>query len=494
MSMIRVENLTFAYPSGYDNIFENVSFQIDTDWKLGFVGRNGRGKTTFLNLLQGKYEYSGTIQASVQFDYFPYPVADAGRLTEEVFAEVCPSAEEWELMRELSWLEVDPDVLWRPFCTLSNGEQTKVLLAALFLNSGHFLLIDEPTNHLDAKAREIVAEYLKRKKGFILVSHDRSFLDGCVDHILSINRSDIEVQKGNFSSWYAGFLRRQESELARDAKLRKDISSLEKSARRTASWSEKTEAAKYGNGPVDRGFIGHKSAKMMKRAKSVEARKLKAAEEKSGLLQNLETAEDLKLFPLSYFADTLVSFSDVVPAYDGKEVCRPVSFTVRRGERIALDGGNGSGKSSLLKLLERDDIDHRGTVAVGSGLVISYVPQDTAGLAGSLSDFAEKKQIEESLFKAVLRKMGFERVHFEKRIEDLSAGQKKKVLIAGSLCQQAHLYVWDEPLNYIDIYSRIQIENLIKKFSPAMIFVEHDAAFRKAAATKTVEIYTLDNK
>ena len=97
--MIRVENLTFAYPSGYDNIFENVSFQIDTDWKLGFVGRNGRGKTTFLNLLQGKYEYSGTIQASVQFDYFPYPVEDAGRLTEEVFAEVCPSAEEWELMR-----------------------------------------------------------------------------------------------------------------------------------------------------------------------------------------------------------------------------------------------------------------------------------------------------------------------------------------------------------------------------------------------------------
>ena len=197
---------------------------------------------------------------------------------------------------------------------------------------------------------------------------------------------------------------------------------------------------------------------MMKRAKSVEARKLKAAEEKSGLLQNLETAEDLKLFPLSYFADTLVSFSEVAPVYDGKEVCRPVSFTVRRGERIALDGGNGSGKSSLLKLLKGDDIDHRGTVAVGSGLVISYVPQDTAGLAGSLSDFAEKKQIEESLFKAVLRKMGFERVHFEKRIEDLSAGQKKKVLIAGSLCQRAHLYVWDEPLNYIDIYSAFRLK------------------------------------
>ena len=169
MSMIRVENLTFAYPSSYDNIFENVNFQIDTDWKLGFVGRNGRGKTTFLNLSLGKYEYHGKIQASVQFDYFPYPVNNKNRLTTDILSEVCPLAEEWELLRELSYLEVRDDVLWRPFFTLSNGEQTKVLLAALFLNDGHFLLIDEPTNHLDMKARETVSAYLKRKKGFILI-------------------------------------------------------------------------------------------------------------------------------------------------------------------------------------------------------------------------------------------------------------------------------------------------------------------------------------
>ena len=106
-------------------------------------------------------------------------------------------------MRELSYLDLEDDVLWRPFDTLSNGEQTKVLLAALFLNEGHFLLIDEPTNHLDMKAREQVAAYLKKKKGFILVSHDRWFLDHCVDHILSLNRTNIEVQSGNFSSWDA---------------------------------------------------------------------------------------------------------------------------------------------------------------------------------------------------------------------------------------------------------------------------------------------------
>ena len=166
MSMIRVEDLTFSYPSSPDFVFEYVSFQIDTDWKLGFVGRNGRGKTTFLNLLLGKYEYRGTIQSSVEFDYFPYPVPHGERLAAEVLEEICPQAQEWELLRELSYLEMDGDALWRPFHSLSNGEQTKLLLAALFLNEGHFLLIDEPTNHLDLAAREAVSAYLKRKRGY----------------------------------------------------------------------------------------------------------------------------------------------------------------------------------------------------------------------------------------------------------------------------------------------------------------------------------------
>ena len=119
-------------------------------------------------------------------------------------------------------------------------------------------------------------------------------------------------------------------------------------------------------------------------------------------------------------------------------------------------------------------------------MILSYVPQDTSMLSGSLSEFAQAHHIEESLLKAILRKMGFSRMQFEKNMEDFSAGQKKKVLLAKSLCEQAHLYVWDEPLNYIDIYSRMQIENLIKEFSPTMIFVEHDLAFRNTIATKTV--------
>lgn len=488
MSVIKVENLTFSYCTNGDNIFENVNFQIDTNWKLGFVGRNGRGKTTFLKLLLGEYEYSGKITSSVKFDYFPYQINNKSRITEDIFQEICPLAEEWEFIRELSYLDLKYEVLHQPFETLSNGEQTKVLLAALFLNEGHFLLIDEPTNHLDVKARQLVASYLKKKKSFILVSHDRLFLDGCVDHILSLNRTDIDVHSGNFSSWLTNFERKQNFEQAQNKRLQKDIDRLQQAAKRSAAWSNRAEASKFSADTIDRGFVGHKAAKMMKRSKKIEARQQQAIEQKSGLLKNVETAEALKISPLTYFSDTLAVFSDVSVSYNGKTVCNPVSFTVHQGERIVIDGKNGSGKSSLLKLLIGEKIEHTGTAQTGSGLIISYVPQDTYFLEGKLSDFASENNIDESLFKAILRKMDFDRTQFEKNIKDFSCGQKKKVLIAKSLCQKAHLYIWDEPLNFIDIYSRMQVEQLIESCSPTMIFVEHDIAFRDKIATKIIKI------
>lgn len=492
MSLIQIDHLTFSYPTSADPIFEDVSLRLDTDWKLGFVGRNGRGKTTLLRLLMGEYEYSGRIQRAVKFDYFPYPVAEPQRLTGEILEEICPQALEWEIARELSCLDMDPDVVWRPFDTLSGGEQTKALLAALFLKEEHFLLIDEPTNHLDEAARERVAAYLKRKKGFILVSHDRRFLDGCIDHVLSLNRTNIEVRQGTFSSWMEQFTRQQERETAQNERLRKDISRLKTAAERTAQWSDRVEQSKKGaknaEAKPDRGYIGHKAAKLMKRSKGIEARRQQAAEEKAGLLKNVEKAEALKMTPLRYHVEVLAAFSELSIRYGETVVCAPLTDAVRQGERVALSGGNGSGKSSLLKLLLGENIGHSGILTVGSGLRISYVPQDTSHLRGNLSDFAERYSLDESLFKAVLRKLNVERTQFEKDMSEFSGGQKKKVLLAKSLCEPAHLYVWDEPLNFIDIYSRMQIEQLILEWKPTMLFVEHDGAFREAVATRVIEL------
>ena len=155
---------------------------------------------------------------------------------------------------------------------------------------------------------------------------------------------------------------------------------------------------------------------------------------------------------------------------------------------MVVAGPNGSGKSSILKLLCGQDIPHTGTLELASGLVISYVPQDASGLRGSLRDYAARCGIDETLFKTILRKLGFERVQFEKDMSDYSAGQKKKVLLARSMCQSAHLYIWDEPLNYVDVLSRIQIEELLTAFRPTLLFVEHDRMFCDKIATKLVEL------
>lgn len=492
MSLINVTNLTFGYDGSYDNIFENVSFQIDTDWKLGFTGRNGRGKTTFLNLLLGKYEYSGNISATVNFEYFPFAVADRESNTIDVIESIYPDYLLWQVMRELSLLQVSEDVLYRPFDTLSNGEQTKVLLAALFLKENSFLLIDEPTNHLDMNARKIVSNYLCHKRSFILVSHDRAFLDNCVDHILSINKTNIEIQKGNFSSWWENKKLQDNFELAENEKLRKDIARLSSAAKRTADWSDKVEKTKFGTKDSglrpDRGYIGHKSAKMMKRAKAIEARQQAAIDDKSKLLKNLESSGSLKISQISFHSDRLVELDKVSIFYGNKTACENISFTIEQGDRIALYGKNGSGKSSIIKLICGENITHTGTLRKASQLKISYVSQDTSHLRGNLADYARDNDIDESIFKATLRKLDFSRVQFEKDMADFSAGQKKKVLIAKSLCEKAHLHIWDEPLNFIDVISRMQIEELLLEFSPTILFVEHDSEFCRNIASKVVEL------
>jgi lincosamide and streptogramin A transport system ATP-binding/permease protein len=485
---INIKNLTFGYDGSFENVFEDVSFSIDTSWKLGFCGRNGRGKTTFLKLLMGEYEYKGTISSSEKFSYFPFEV-DKKKNVIDIFGD----CELWKIECELSKLEVNEDVLHRPFETLSNGEQTKVLLATLFLKEQDFLLIDEPTNHLDTQAREIVARYLKSKKGFILVSHDRAFLDICTDHILSINKTDIEVTTGNFSVWWEQKQRKDAFEIAENEKLSKDIKRLKESARRASQWSDKTEKGKKNRGrpdnaDVDKGFIGHKSAKMMSKSKNIEHRSELAIEEKTALLKNIETVSNLKISPLNYRSENLATLDKISIFYGEKTACKDISFSIKNGDRIALSGKNGSGKSSILKLIEGEKIDFSGNLYLGSNLVISYVPQDAGFLSGSLKDFVRNEGIDETLFLTILRKFDFSREHFSQDISAFSAGQKKKVLLANSLCKQANLYIWDEPLNYIDIYSRMQIENLILTYNPTLLFVEHDKIFCGKIATELVEL------
>lgn len=495
MAMIDISHLTFAYPGG-DPLFEDVSFRLDTDWRLGFVGRNGRGKTTFLRLLRRELTGQGRISlpGGLRFVSFP-PTVDAALAALpalDVLRRLAPEAEDWQFWREAGLLGLDDSVLDRPWQLLSGGERTKLALTLLFLDDGDaFALIDEPTNHLDRDGRAAVSAYLRAKRGFIVVSHDRDFLDSCIDHILALNRTNLEVMQGNFSAWWADKARRDAAELAEAEHHRREADRLEAAARRSANWASNSEAAKHErNGGLrpDRGFAGHKAAKMMKRAKSIETRLLAEAEARRALGKNVEESEALKLSPLTYPVRRLLTLEEVQVCYDGEAVNAPVSLTLERGEKIALCGANGCGKSSLLHLICGEALDYRGKLNRPEHLRIAYVGQETGQLSGLPEDIARDAGIEVSRFLMLLRKLDFGREQLVRPIEQFSEGQKKKVLLARSLATEAHLYVWDEPLNYIDVLSRIQIEALLRESDATMLFVEHDAAFSAAVATREVRM------
>ena len=510
MSQIQVNNLTFSYDGSADDVFENVTFNIDTDWKLGFIGRNGKGKTTFLNLLLGKYPYSGSITSNTAFDYFPYPVSESDlKKTASVLIEVWkPQTEIWQVLIQLDQIKMDAECLYRPFGSLSFGERTRVMLAVLFAGDNEFLLIDEPTNHLDGRARESVKEYLASKKGFILVSHDRDLLDGVCDHVLVLNRSTIEVQSGNFSSWWENKEKQDAYRLAENEKHLKEIGKLKSAADRSSRWAEKNENTKIGFDPVKepdrnistRSYIGAKTKKMQSRVKSYEMRMEREIDEKEGLLNDIERVADLKIQPLNFHKEVLINAKDLTLKYNaaGRELFHGLDFRVKRGERLVLSGNNGCGKSSIMKaVLNVLNLPEYGTYLellisgdfeVAGGMTISYVSQDTSFLSGTLHEFACRRELDESLFLAVLRNLDFGREQFAKDMREYSEGQKKKVLIAASLITPAHLYMWDEPLNYIDVFSRMQIEKLILKYEPTMLLVEHDVRFQEKVATEIIRI------
>lgn len=494
MALIQIENLTFSYYSMEKPIFDNISFSFDTNWKTGLIGRNGIGKSTFIKLFTGNEKFSGNINTSVKFFNFPPNDIDKSKTVIEIFRVYNPVGEDWQLFRELSLLNVDEDIDNRVFNTLSKGEQTKVLLAILFTIDDAYFLIDEPTNHLDIDGRRVVSEFLRKKRqGFLIISHDRDFLDGCINHIISFNKTTIDVQSGNFTSWYNNKMDKDNFEFSENEKLKKDIKRLKDAATQRKDWSDILEKRKNGvrisgNKP-DKGRIGHQAAKMMKSSKNIEKRMQKNIEDKEKLLKDVEKIEELPIFSLDYPKKKLLEVRNLQFSYEDRKILEDINFSVNKGDRVAIIGKNGSGKSSLLKILMGSIKNYSGELNFASNLKISYVRQDIDTLKGVLNDYIDSyEDIDKALFRTTIMKLGFNKDLFNANIENFSEGQKKKVLLALSLCNPTHIYIWDEPLNYLDIISRIQIEEVILKFNPTMIFVEHDRKFIDSVATKLIEL------
>ena len=495
MSKIEIKQLTFGYDNQTTLLFDHATLNFDTIWKLGLIGRNGRGKTTLLTILQNKLAFQGQIKHQQEFLYFPQKVTEKERLTYYVLVDIA-DFELWEIERELNLMETDVEILWRPFDTLSGGEKTKVLLALLFIDDQHFPLIDEPTNHLDVVGRKQVANYLKKKnQGFIVVSHDRGFIDEVVDHVLAIEKSQLELYQGNYSVYEEQKRLKDAFEIGQNEKIKKEVSRLKKTAAEKAEWARSREGDKTKksvgfidteNRRVNRGAIGADAARTMKRSKAIVNRMETQIDEKEKLLKDIEYIDPLTINVTKTHHKRLLEVEDLQLGYD-EMLFAPVRFSIEQNQCVALTGPNGIGKSSIIQYLLGDFTGRAvGEVKQPQQLTISYVRQNYEDNKGTLSEFAEKNQVDYQAFLNNLRKLGMEREVFHNKIEQMSMGQRKKVELAKSLSQDAELYIWDEPLNYLDVFNQEQLEQLILENKPPMLIVDHDQTFLKKIASQVV--------
>ena len=505
MGTIQLTNLTFNYPDQVEPLFNHVTLKFDASWRLGLIGRNGRGKTTLLKLLQRQLPFEGQLTTDLDCQYFPQTIKDPTWLTRDILMQLGHLDEStfWQIERELQGLQVAPEIVWQPFDTLSPGEQTKTLLALLFIDDQHFQLIDEPTNHLDQEGRAVVAQYLKRKSGFIVISHDRHFLNQVIDHVLAINRADITVHQGNYETWQTAYTQQEQTEIQANHQLNHDIKRLTQTAQQKAQWSQQAERGKNAasvkneSANLDKGFIGHRAAKVMKRATAITNRAEQAVDAKQQLLKNVEIAEPLTLKPLPLRAQQFVLQATelTLQATPNVPLNQPLSLVVKPGEQIVVAGPNGAVKSTVIKALlalPTTTLIHHGQLELNQQLKISYLPQNFDQLAGSLADFSLEKQVELEALLGMLRKLGFDRQLFSHRLETMSMGQKRKVALARSLCEEAHLYLWDEPLNYLDVITRQQVQTLIETQRPTLLLIDHDVDFVTAVATRTYQIEPIE--
>ncbi len=523
MATITLNQVSFEYDAPYVKIFEDLSLRFDSGWKTALIGRNGKGKTTLLNLLQKKITPTGGwLDIPVPTSYFPFVPENEDQKTLDVIRDCIAPFNFWEnqmlalwqrgefkdlqtagqmneLFEQLGGYEINAriekemasiglavDILARDYTKLSGGEQTRAMIIALFLRKGEFLLLDEPTNHLDMDGRQALARYLDRKSGFLLVSHDRSFLDGCADHVISINRSDIRVMQGNYSTWKDQNDLDEKSERRVNERLKKEIVHLEKAAGQRRVGAQHKEKEKIG--AYDKGFVGHRAAKQMKRALIMEKKIQDNIEEKKELFKNLEKERQLKFGAMDKMPDTLLIVDNLSIEFDGKIIIQDFSLSILKGRRTAIIGGNGVGKTSLFNAISGEIPIQAGTVWVPGNVSLQRAYQKPLWAFGFLRPHLQSERIDETRFRQILGVMGVSGDIFDRPLETFSQGQLKKVDLCRSFIHPAHLLLWDEPVNYVDVMSREQIEEAILIFKPNLLFTEHDRYFVDRIATDVVEL------
>ncbi|MGE5402662.1 MAG: ribosomal protection-like ABC-F family protein [Ignavibacteriales bacterium] len=522
MSQITINQLYFHYDSPYQDVFSALSLTISGSWKTALIGNNGRGKSTLFGLIAGSIQpVSGTLKVPMEVKCFPFTPQNEESVTQLVIRESIAPFSIWEkemntlmekgddeslnkysgyldlfmhydgytidslIEKEAANMGLKTDILFRPFKTLSGGEKTRALILSLFLKKDCFPLLDEPTDHLDYNGRELLTEYLySSKKGFIVASHDRYLLDNCTDHVISINKSDTTVMQGNYSTWKYQKDIEEEFEQRRYENLQREIKDLEKAAQQRRKWSSAKEKEK--NSASDSGFVSHKAAKLMKRATSIERRIEDNILSKKELLKNKESKSSIIMKSALPIPGQLISIHDLAVSIGGNEIFSGLYMNVNKGDRIAVTGPNGCGKTTLLNVISKTIPMSEGSLYIAPGINISRAYQIPLWIHGHLKEHLYNNKIDETSFRFIMSALGMKGEVFDHQLETFSKGQLRKIDLCRTLVASPQLLIWDEPLNYLDISSREQLEEFISNEKPTIVFVEHDRIFIENTATDIV--------
>ena len=518
MIELSINNLTKYY--GANKIFENISFEVKTGERIGLIGQNGCGKTTIMKILMGAEDYQGgeiNLRKEVKLGYLnQIPVYEQETLTMDVirsaFDEVFQLKKQMmELEKQFALLEgkdlekairiydkltiqfelnggyeietkinkitdglqITETLKNMLFHQLSGGEKTRVILAKILLEEPDVLLLDEPTNHLDLITVEWLETFLKEYKGSVLIiSHDRYFLDSVVGKIIELEFDMTNVYLGNYSYYVIEKERRFLIEYKNYLNQQKKIEQMERQIQRYRIWGEMRD-----------------SDKMFKRAKELEKR-----------LEKIDVLDRPK------FNKRKIRFNQTVTGRSGKIVVeteqlsksfgekmllQDVNLTVFYQDSVCIIGNNGTGKTTLLKLLLGEISPDQGKVKLGAQVKIGYLPQEVAFEDEEqtiLEYFAHLHDTTYEVARAQLAKVLFIKEDVYKKIKMLSGGEKSRLKLCSLTFEGVNLMILDEPTNHLDIDSREVLEETLSEFEGTILFVSHDRYFINKVADKVMEI------
>ena len=508
---ISVSGLVKEFEVG-SKILDGLTFQVDTGERVGLLGPNGCGKTTLLRILTGVVDYDeGEVMIAPgkrlglisQIPVYPqgYTVED---VIDTAFAPLHKMEEEMAaLAGRMADGESDPAILSRydkltaafqagggyetdtnknkvcnglsipqamreqPFDKLSGGEKTRVNLARLILEDTDILLLDEPTNHLDLRATEWLEEYLEKFKGTVLtVSHDRYFLDKVVDRVIEIQNGKAEFYSGNYSFYAVEKERRYEEKLRQYEKEQAKIQQLEKAAEQLRIW------AYSGND------------KTFKRAQSMEKRieKMRSTDR-----PKKERKMEVRFGEREFRGDEVLTIKNLKKSFGARTLFSDVNLEVAGGERIALLGDNGTGKSTLIKILMGEEEPDSGKLRLGPTVKIGYLPQIIH------FDHPERSLVDTMIYdldctaqtaRNRLASFKFRGEDVFKSVSTLSGGEQSRLRLCMLMDSQINLLILDEPTNHLDIQSREWIEEAVEEYEGNLLFVSHDRYFIDRFATR----------